>query len=185
MSRKYFGTDGIRGQANKFPMTAEMALKVAMATALVLRERRNGSHTNRAVIGKDTRLSCYMLEQALTAGFLSMGMEVILTGPIPTPGIAKLTGSLRADVGVMISASHNSFQDNGIKLFGPNGFKLDDTIELEIEKKLEQDIGNCLADASQLGKAKRMDDALGRYVESIKRTIPKGESFDGLKVVVD
>ena len=133
MTQKYFGTDGIRGKANTFPMTADIALKAAMATALVLRERRNGAQTDRVVIGKDTRLSCYMLEQALTAGFLSMGMEVILTGPIPTPGIAKLTGSLRADIGVMISASHNAFEDNGIKLFGPDGYKLGDEIESEID----------------------------------------------------
>ncbi|GJL85039.1 MAG: phosphoglucosamine mutase [Micavibrio sp.] len=185
MTRQYFGTDGIRGQANTFPMTAEMSLKVAMATAVVLRQRRNGDQTNRAVIGKDTRLSCYMLEQALTAGFLSMGMEVILTGPIPTPGIAKLTQSLRADVGVMISASHNSYQDNGIKLFGADGHKLGDEIEQAIEEKLAGDISTDLAAPGELGKAQRLDDALGRYVESIKRTFPKGESLDGLKIVVD
>lgn len=156
-----------------------------MATAAVLRERRNGGHTDRVVIGKDTRLSCYMLEQALTAGFLSMGMEVILTGPIPTPGIAKLTGSLRADIGVMISASHNNFEDNGIKLFGADGYKLADDIELEIEEKLDGDLSAQLALPGKLGKARRMDDALGRYVESIKRTIPRGESLEGLKVIVD
>ncbi|HBR68477.1 MAG TPA: phosphoglucosamine mutase [Rhodospirillaceae bacterium] len=185
MTRRYFGTDGIRGQANTFPMTAEMALKVAMATAVVMRQRRNGSHTDRVVIGKDTRLSCYMLEQAMTAGFLSMGMEVILTGPIPTPGIAKLTQSLRADIGVMISASHNSYQDNGIKLFGADGYKLGDDIEKEIEEKIDQDINSFLAAPAELGKAQRLDDALGRYVESIKHTFPKGKSLDGLKVVVD
>ena len=184
-TRQYFGTDGIRGRANTFPMTAEMALKVAMATAIVLRGRRNGEQTNRAVIGKDTRLSCYMLEQALTAGFLSMGMEVILTGPIPTPGIAKLTQSLRADVGVMISASHNAYQDNGIKLFGADGCKLGDEIERAIEKKLAGDISRDLAVPEKLGKAQRLDDALGRYVESIKRSFPKGKSLKGLKIVVD
>ncbi len=185
MTRQYFGTDGIRGQANSFPMTAEMALKVAMATAVVLRGRRNGDQTDRAVIGKDTRLSCYMLEQALTAGFLSMGMEVILTGPIPTPGIAKLTQSLRADVGVMISASHNAYQDNGIKLFGADGCKLGDEIEQAIEEKLASGIDDDLAAPEKLGKAQRLDDALGRYVESIKRTFPKGKSLNGLKIVVD
>lgn len=184
-SRAYFGTDGIRGRANAFPMTADMALKVAMATASVLRARRNGVHTDRAVIGKDTRLSCYMLEQALTAGFLSMGMEVILTGPIPTPGIAKLTSSLRADVGVMISASHNSYEDNGIKLFGADGYKLADEIEAEIEKKLSGDLSGDLAKPDALGKAVRLDDALGRYVEFVKSSFPKGLSLDGLRVVVD
>ena len=137
MTRKYFGTDGIRGQANSFPMTAEMAMKVAMATAQVLRAKHPGQPTHRVVVGKDTRLSCYMLEQAITAGFLSMGMDVILTGPVPTPGISMLTRSLRADIGVMISASHNQFQDNGIKLFGSDGRKLDDDLEREIEAKLD------------------------------------------------
>ncbi len=185
MTRKYFGTDGIRGQANTFPMTAEMALKVAMATAFVLKQRRGGDQTDRVVIGKDTRLSCYMLEQALTAGFLSMGLEVILTGPIPTPGIAKLTQSLRADIGVMISASHNLYDDNGIKLFGPDGYKLADEIEQAIEEKLEGDISKDLVAPEKLGKAQRLDDALGRYVESIKRSFPKGKSLEGLKIVVD
>ncbi len=185
MSRKYFGTDGIRGRANAYPMTAEMALKVAMATALVLRERREGAHTDRVVIGKDTRLSCYMIEQALTAGFLSMGMEVILIGPIPTPGIAMLTRSLRADLGVMISASHNSFEDNGIKLFGADGYKLDDEIELSIEEAMDRDLSAELALPADLGKAVRLDDALGRYVESIKRSFPRGETLAGLRIVVD
>jgi phosphoglucosamine mutase len=183
--RKYFGTDGIRGRANTFPMTAEMALKVAMAAACVLRERKGGGHTDRVVIGKDTRLSCYMLEQATTAGFLSMGMDVILTGPVPTPGVAMLTRSLRADLGVMISASHNGFQDNGIKLFGADGYKLDDEIEREIEARLETDLNSSLALPADLGKAARLDDVLGRYAESVKRSLPRGESLEGLKIVID
>ncbi len=183
--RKYFGTDGIRGEANTFPMTADMALKVAMATARVLRSVRDGKHMDRVVIGKDTRLSGYMLEQALSAGFISMGMDVILIGPIPTPGIAKLTRSLRADVGVMISASHNPYQDNGIKLFGPDGFKLDDIIEAEIEDKIDSDLTEDLVAPADLGKATRLDDALGRYIESLKRSIPRRGSLQGLKVVVD
>ena len=185
MTRKYFGTDGIRGRANVHPMTAEMATKVAMATAKVLRERRKGKPTDRVIVGKDTRLSCYMLEQAITSGFLSMGMNVILTGPVPTPGVAMLTRSLRADVGVMISASHNSFEDNGIKLFGADGFKLDDEIELEIEAALEGDLEADLALPADLGKAARLDDTVGRYAESVKRCLPRGTTLEGLKVVVD
>ncbi len=185
MTRKYFGTDGIRGRANSFPMTAETALKVAMATAVVLRAKRNGNHTDRAVIGKDTRLSGYMLEEAMCAGFVSMGMDVILVGPIPTPGIAMLTRSLRADVGVMISASHNAFQDNGIKLFGPDGYKLADEIELSIEQKLDQDLSADLAAPEDLGKASRLDDALGRYIEFIKGSLPRKKNLEGLKIVVD
>ena len=186
MTRKYFGTDGIRGQANVEPMTASTATKVAMATALVLREKQDGKPTDRVVVGKDTRLSCYMLEQAITAGFLSMGMDVILTGPIPTPGVAMLTRSLRCDVGVMISASHNSFEDNGIKLFGADSYKLADEIELEIEAKLDSDLGDVLAAPSALGKAARLDDAIGRYAEFVKRaSLPRGATFEGLKVVID
>lgn len=185
MTRKYFGTDGIRGQANTFPMTAEMALKVAMATAYVLREEHPGKPTDRVVVGKDTRLSCYMLEQAITSGFLSMGMNVTLTGPVPTPGVAMLTRSLRADVGVMISASHNNFQDNGIKLFGADGYKLDDALEKKIEAKLDAGLENDLALPGDLGKAARLDDVLGRYAEAVKRSLPRGESLEGLKVVVD
>ncbi len=183
--RQFFGTDGIRGRANTYPMTADMALKVAMATASVLRSARDGQHMDRAVIGKDTRLSCYMLEQAMTAGFLAMGMDVILSGPIPTPGVAKLTRSLRADVGVMISASHNPYQDNGIKLFGPDGYKLADEIEFQIESKIGQDLAGEMATPETLGKAARLDDALGRYIESLKRSIPVRGSLEGLKVVVD
>lgn len=167
------------------PMTAEIALKVAMATACVLRGRQGGKPTDRVIIGKDTRLSCYMLEQAITAGFLSMGMDVILTGPLPTPAIAMLTRSLRCDVGVMISASHNSFEDNGIKLFGANGRKLDDAIEYEIEAKLQDDMLCDLAEPESLGKAARLDDALGRYAEFVKQSFPKGSSLAGLKIVVD
>ncbi len=183
--KKYFGTDGIRGKANSFPMTADMALRVAMATASVLRDARGAKHMDRVVIGKDTRLSGYMLEQAMSAGFISMGMDVILVGPIPTPGIAKLTRSLRADVGIMISASHNPYQDNGIKLFGPDGFKFEDDIEREIEAKIDQDLSEELVSPEELGKASRLEDALGRYIESLKRSIPRRESLAGLKVVVD
>jgi len=186
MTRQYFGTDGIRGRANVEPMTASTATKVAMATALVLREKQDGKPTDRVVIGKDTRLSCYMLEQAITAGFLSMGMDVILTGPIPTPGVAMLTRSLRCDVGVMISASHNSYEDNGIKLFGADSYKLDDVIEAEIEAKLESDMSDSLASPEALGKAARLDDAIGRYAEFVKRaSLPRGASLEGLKVVID
>lgn len=166
-------------------MTADMVLKVAMAAASVLRARQGDGHTDRVVVGKDTRLSCYMLEQAVTAGFLSMGMDVILTGPVPTPGVAMLTRSLRADLGVMISASHNAFQDNGIKLFGADGYKLDDSIELAIEAALDQDLNAQLALPADLGKAARLDDVLGRYAESVKRSLPRGESLHGLKIVLD
>ncbi len=184
MDKKYFGTDGIRGQANSFPMTAEIAMKVAMATAHVLRAH-GGEHTNRVIIGKDTRLSCYMLEQALTSGFLSMGMDVILSGPIPTPGVAMLTRSLRADIGVMISASHNVYTDNGIKLFGADGYKLNDDLQAEIEALLESEADLSLAAPDALGKASRLDDVVGRYVEFIKSSMPRGRSLAGLKVVVD
>ncbi|MGH1457134.1 MAG: phosphoglucosamine mutase [Alphaproteobacteria bacterium] len=183
--RKYFGTDGIRGRANTYPMTADMAMRVAMAAGSVLRHSRGGKHMDRVVIGKDTRLSCYMFEQALTAGFLAMGMDVVLIGPIPTPGIAKLTRSLRADLGVMISASHNSYEDNGIKLFGADGFKLADDIEVRIEEKIDQDLSAELSAPEDMGKAARLDDALGRYIESLKRSIPHRGSLEGLKVVVD
>jgi phosphoglucosamine mutase len=185
MTRKYFGTDGIRGRTNTFPMTADMALKVAMATALSLQHDHMGLHQNRAIIGKDTRLSGYMLEEAMAAGFVAMGMEVILLGPIPTPGVAMLTRSLRADVGVMISASHNQYEDNGIKLFGPDGYKIPDALEEAIEGRLEQDLSGELPEPDLIGKARRMDDALGRYVEFLKSSFPRGLSLDGLKIVVD
>jgi phosphoglucosamine mutase len=187
MTRKYFGTDGIRGQANAFPMTADMALKVAMAAALALRERHSyeREQTQRVIVGKDTRLSGYMFEEAMCAGFVAMGMEVILVGPIPTPGIAMLTRSLRADMGVMISASHNPFQDNGIKLFGPDGYKLSDEIEAAIEKNIGLDLNEHLALPADIGKATRLDDALGRYVEFVKASFPKGQTLQGLRIVVD
>ncbi len=185
MKRKYFGTDGIRGKANVAPMTADVALKVAMAAASVLRANRDGAQMDRVIIGKDPRLSGYMFEEAMCAGFVATGMDVFLTGPIPTPGISFLTRSLRCDAGVMISASHNPFFDNGIKLFGSDGFKLADDIELKIEAKMDQDLSAELADPTHLGKAKRIDDALGRYGEYIKGSFPKRKSFAGLKVVID
>lgn len=187
MIKKYFGTDGIRGTANQSPMTAGMALQVAMATAHVLRnsKKNNGAGMNRVVIGKDTRLSGYMLEQAMAAGFVAMGMDVIRTGPIPTPAVARLTTSLRADMGVMISASHNPYQDNGIKLFGADGYKLSDEIEAEIEKHIDQDMEHFLPSPDDIGKATQMDDASGRYIEYVKRALSKNKTLKGLKVVVD
>ena len=182
MARKLFGTDGIRGTANMEPMTAETELEVGMAAGIVF---RRGDYRHRVVIGKDTRLSGYMLEPALAAGFIGMGMDVIMVGPMPTPGIAMLTRSLRADLGVMISASHNAFQDNGIKLFGPDGYKLSDEAEQEIELLVETGVGDALVPAAKLGRAKRLDDAEGRYIEFAKRTFPRGLRLDGLKIVVD
>ena len=182
MTRKLFGTDGIRGEANAEPMTAQTALRVGQAAA---RRFRRGDHRHRVVIGKDTRLSGYLLEPALTAGFIAMGMDVILVGPMPTPAVAMLTRSLRADLGVMLSASHNPFQDNGIKLFGPDGFKLSDEMEAAIERDVGSDLSSDLAPAAELGRAKRLDDAQGRYTEFVKQTFPKGLRLDGLKVVVD
>lgn len=184
MTRKYFGTDGIRGRANQHPMTADIALKVAMATAKVL--GKNHAHS-RVVIGKDTRISCYMLEQSLTAGFLAMGMDVVLTGPIPTPAIAVLTRSMRADVGVMISASHNPFEDNGIKLFGADGYKLPDTTEHAIESWIDNPALTTegLAGSEQIGRASRMDDAVGRMVEYAKGSFPRNKTLQGLKIVID
>ncbi|QFS97955.1 Phosphoglucosamine mutase [Labrenzia sp. THAF191b] len=180
--RKFFGTDGIRGQANSYPMTAEMALKVGMAAGLAF---KNGGHRHRVVIGKDTRLSGYMLENALVAGFTSVGMDVFLLGPLPTPAVAMLTRSLRTDLGVMISASHNPFQDNGIKFFGPDGFKLSDQIEKTIEELMESDLTSRLPSASELGRAKRIDGAQQRYIEFAKRTLPREMSLEGLRVVID
>lgn len=182
MTRRLFGTDGIRGTANAEPMTAETALKVGMAAG---RYFTRGDHRHRVLIGKDTRLSGYMLEPALTAGFISMGMNVILVGPMPTPAIAMLTRSLRCDIGVMISASHNPFQDNGIKLFGPDGYKLSDEVELEIESLMANGGADHLAAPARLGRAWRLDDAQGRYTESVKQTFPKGLRLEGLKIVVD
>jgi phosphoglucosamine mutase len=181
MKRSLFGTDGVRGTANSEPMTAETVLKLAMAAGLVL---RRGDHRHLVVIGKDTRLSGYMLEPALTAGFIAMGMDVHLVGPLPTPAIAMLTRSLRADLGVMISASHNPYEDNGIKFFGPDGYKLSDEIEAQIEARMGHAAQN-RAPASGLGHAKRLDDAGGRYTEFVKASFPRGLRLDGLKVVVD
>src|SRR5438045_6152322 len=181
MARKLFGTDGIRGTANSEPMTPETALKVAMAVGESL---HNGTHKHLVVIGKDTRLSGYMLEPALTAGFITMGMDVVLVGPLPTPAIAMLTRSLRADIGVVISASHNPFGDNGIKLFGPDGYKLSDDFEAKIEAGLNKRPTRRAA-PSDLGRAKRLDDAGGRYIEFVKQSFPKGLRLDGLRVVVD
>ncbi|MBP2299838.1 phosphoglucosamine mutase [Azospirillum picis] len=182
MTRHLFGTDGIRGTANIDPMTAETALRVAMATAL---QFRRGDHRHRVVIGKDTRLSGYLLEPALTAGFVSMGMDVVLVGPLPTPAVAMLTRSLRADMGVVISASHNPYQDNGIKLFGPDGYKLSDEVEAAIEARMARPFGPDLARPADLGRASRLDDATGRYIEYVKNTFPRGLRLDGLKIVVD
>jgi len=182
MTRKLFGTDGIRGTANKHPMTAMTALMVGQAAALHF---KRGDHRHRVIIGKDTRLSGYMLENALTSGFVSCGMDVVLAGPVPTPAVAMLTRSLRADFGVMISASHNPYQDNGIKFFGPDGFKLSDTMEAEIEARMDSNMSSDLADASKLGRAKRLDDVVGRYTEYVKQTFPKGATLDGLKIVLD
>lgn len=181
MTRKYFGTDGMRGTANMAPVTPDLVLKLAQAAAARF---RRGDHRHRVVIGKDTRLSGYMLEPAMTAGFVSMGMDVILTGPMPTPAVAMLTGSMRADLGVMISASHNPFQDNGIKLFGPDGYKLSDSDELEIERMMDEGVP-ALAAPAMLGRAQRIEDAPGRYIEFVKRSFPGALSLDGLKVVVD
>ncbi len=181
MTRKLFGTDGIRGTANTEPMTPETALKVAMAVGECF---RNGTHKHLVVIGKDTRLSGYMLEPALTAGFITMGMDVVLVGPLPTPAIAMLTRSLRADIGVVISASHNPYADNGIKLFGPDGYKLSDELEKTIEQVLDKGPSRRAA-PGELGRAKRLDDAGGRYIEFVKQSFPKGLRLDGLRVVVD
>jgi phosphoglucosamine mutase len=180
MGRRFFGTDGIRGLTNTEPMTAEVALRVGQAAgAHFLR----GDHRHRVVIGKDTRLSGYMMESALVAGFTSVGMDVVLLGPMPTPAVAMLTRSMRADLGVMISASHNPFADNGIKLFGPDGFKLSDEDELAIEALLDTNVE--LVEAERIGRAKRIDDARGRYVHFAKSTFPERLRLDGLKIVVD
>ncbi|MCU0818830.1 MAG: phosphoglucosamine mutase [Beijerinckiaceae bacterium] len=181
MARKYFGTDGIRGRANA-KITPELALKVGQAAGLVF---KRGEHRHRVLIGKDTRLSGYMIEYALVAGFTSIGMDVMLTGPIPTPGMAMLTRSMRCDIGVMISASHNAYEDNGIKLFGPDGYKLSDAVELAIEELLEKDLSSRLAASGQIGRARRIDDAQARYIEFAKRTLPRNLELDGLRIVID
>ena len=182
MTRRLFGTDGVRGRANTEPMTATTALRLGMGAGRVF---TRGKHRHSVVIGKDTRLSGYMIEPALTSGFVSMGMNVILVGPLPTPAIGMLTRSLRADLGVMISASHNPFHDNGIKLFGPDGYKLLDATEVEIEACMKNGSDDALAAPTDLGRAHRLDDAPGRYIESAKQSFPKGMMLDGLKVVLD
>ncbi|MBH0239355.1 phosphoglucosamine mutase [Methylobrevis albus] len=182
MARTYFGTDGIRGTANRWPITPEIAMKVGMAAGLAF---RRGNHRHRVVIGKDTRLSGYMIEPALTAGFTAVGMDVVLCGPVPTPAIAMLTRSLRADLGVMISASHNPFADNGIKLFGPDGYKLSDEIETDIEALIDSDLTRRLAQPIDLGRAKRLDGVRDRYVEFAKRTLPRAINLSGLRVAID
>lgn len=182
MKKKYFGTDGIRGTTNKFPMTAEIALKVGMAVGAKF---RNGEHRHRVVIGKDTRLSGYIIEPALTAGLASVGMDVFLLGPTPTPAVSMLTRSLRADIGIMISASHNPYHDNGIKIFNAEGGKLSDEIEYEIEKLIDEVSESDLADPKNLGRVKRLDDGRERYVEFVKNSFPKDQSLNGLKIVID
>jgi phosphoglucosamine mutase len=181
MARKYFGTDGIRGRANG-TITPDLALRVGQAAGLIF---LRGEHRHRVLIGKDTRLSGYMIENALVAGFTSVGIDVFLTGPMPTPAVAMLTRSMRADAGVMISASHNAYDDNGIKLFDPDGYKLSDEIELEIEKLIDSDLSARLAKAPDIGRAKRIDGVQDRYVEFAKRTLPRNLSLEGLRVVID
>ena len=182
MARKLFGTDGIRGKANAFPITPQMALQVGIAAGIAF---RHGAHRHRVVIGKDTRLSGYMIEPALTAGFTAAGMDVFILGPMPTPAVAMLTRSLRADLGVMISASHNPYEDNGIKLFGPDGYKLSDEAEAEIEALMEEDLSSRLAGSSELGRARRIDGMRDRYIEFAKRTMPKSYDLTGLRIVID
>lgn len=182
MSRKYFGTDGIRGTANKWPMTAEVALKVGMAAGVVF---RRGKYRHRVVIGKDTRLSGYMIENALVAGFTAMGMDVFLLGPMPTPAVAMLTRSMRADIGVMISASHNPFQDNGIKFFGPDGYKLSDDVELQIERLIDSDMNANLSPPDAIGRATRIDSTSDRYIEFAKHSLPGPLSLEGTRIVID
>ena len=183
MTKRYFGTDGIRGRTNSGVMTAETALRLGMAAARFFRRSDERRHT--VVIGKDTRLSGYMIENALTAGFTSAGMDVNVFGPLPTPAVATLTRSLRADLGVMITASHNPYEDNGIKLFGPDGFKLNDAAELEIEALMDGDAAEALSPAAEIGRAKRVDDAQARYVEIVKATFPRQMRLSGLRIVVD
>ena len=181
MTRKYFGTDGIRGRANGV-ITPDLALRVGQATGIAF---RRGDHRHRVVIGKDTRLSGYMIENALVAGFTSVGMDVLLLGPMPTPAVAMLTRSMRADLGVMISASHNPYEDNGIKLFGPDGYKLNDEVEAEITQLIDSDLGKQLSSSAMLGRAKRVESAHARYIEFAKRTLPRNLGLDGLRIVLD
>jgi phosphoglucosamine mutase len=181
MGRNYFGTDGIRGRANGV-ITPDLAMKVGQATGLLF---QRGHHRHRVVIGKDTRLSGYMIEYAMVAGFTSVGMDVLLLGPVPTPAVAMLTRSMRADIGVMISASHNAYEDNGIKLFGPDGFKLSDETEAEIERLIDAPLGSKLSKSPNLGRAKRIESVHARYIEFAKRTLPRALSLEGLRIVVD
>ncbi|MFD2236113.1 phosphoglucosamine mutase [Aureimonas populi] len=182
MGKRYFGTDGIRGKANLHPMTPDVAMKVGMAVGLAF---RRGSYRHRVVIGKDTRLSGYMIENALVAGLTSAGVDVFLLGPMPTPAVAMLTRSMRADIGIMISASHNPFDDNGIKLFGPDGYKLSDEVERTIESMIEEDLSPRLAKGTMLGRAKRVDGVHDRYIEFAKRTLPRDFTLEGLRVAID
>ncbi|MBO6549820.1 MAG: phosphoglucosamine mutase [Rhizobiales bacterium] len=182
MSKKLFGTDGVRGQANQYPMTSEVALKLGMAAGKMF---TNGGHRHSVVIGKDTRLSGYMIESALISGFTSVGMDVFQLGPVPTPGVAMLTRSMRADLGVMISASHNGFADNGIKIFGPDGYKLCDAQEAEIAQMIEGDISSLLAEPRQIGRAKRIESSRDRYIEAAKRSLPRNMRFENLRIVID
>ncbi len=182
MERKYFGTDGIRGLVNSGNMTPDVAMKIGLAAGAYF---TRGDHVHRVVVGKDTRRSGYMFEAALTAGFVASGMDVMLVGPMPTPAIAMLVKSLRADIGVMISASHNPFYDNGIKFFGPDGFKLSDACEISIENMMDGDLSHCWADADKTGERKLLEDAKGRYIEFAKATVPAGLTLDGLKIVID
>ncbi|MBB4063174.1 phosphoglucosamine mutase [Gellertiella hungarica] len=182
MKRRYFGTDGIRGKSNAHPMTPDLAMRVGIAAGTLF---RRGSHRHRVVIGKDTRLSGYMLENAMVAGFTAAGVDAFVLGPIPTPAVAMLTRSLRCDIGVMISASHNPYEDNGIKLFGPDGYKLSDAIEMQIEDLIEQDIGPQLAASDDIGRAKRIDGVHDRYIEFAKRTLPRDVTLHGLRVAID
>ncbi|RBP01252.1 phosphoglucosamine mutase [Roseiarcus fermentans] len=181
MARKYFGTDGIRGKANS-KITADVAMRVGQAAGLAF---QRGEHRHRVVIGKDTRLSSYMIEYALVAGFTSVGVDVLLLGPMPTPAVAMLTRSMRCDLGVMISASHNPYEDNGIKLFGPDGYKLSDEVEARIEALMDGDAAAMLARSPDLGRAKRIDDVQARYIEYAKRTLSRDVTFEGLRVVID
>ena len=182
MKRRYFGTDGIRGKSNTFPMTPDLAMRVGIAVGTIF---RRGAHRHRVVIGKDTRLSGYMLENAMVAGFTAAGIDAFVLGPIPTPAVAMLTRSLRADIGVMISASHNPFYDNGIKLFGPDGYKLSDEIEMEIEELLDKDLMAQLAKSAEIGRAKRIDGVHDRYIEHAKRTLPRDVTLQGLRIAID
>src|SRR6202789_4229505 len=182
MTRKLFGTDGIRGRANSFPMTPEIAMKAGMAAGRIF---TRGEHRHRVVIGKDTRLSGYMIESALVSGFPAVGMEVFQFGPLPTPAVAMLTRSLRADLGVMITASHNPFHDNGIKFFGPDGQKLSDAVELQIESLMDGGLEAGLATGGAIGRAKRIDDSQARYIEFAKRTFPRNLRLEGLRIVID